>query len=132
MRLNKASDFALRILMLLANEDQPVTVAEISGRLQLVNSHVMKIVAKLVKAGMLTTQRGRIGGVSLGMQPSDILVGDVIRQIETDFAIVECLQPKKCACVFAPNCRLKSVISDARSAFMAVLDKQSLQSIIEP
>jgi Rrf2 family nitric oxide-sensitive transcriptional repressor len=132
MRLNQASDFALRILMLLANEKEPITVEEIALRLRLVKSHVMKIVAKLVKAGILVSHRGRTGGISLGKQSSQIMVGDVVREIEADLAIVECMLDKACECVFSPQCRLKGVMADARYAFLDVLDQRSLQSIVAP
>ena len=132
MRLNQASDFALRVVMLLANEKQPITVEEIAGRLRLVKSHVMKIVAKLVKAGILVAHRGRTGGVGLGKPPEQIMVGDVVRQIEADLAIVECMLDRECGCVFSPGCKLKGVMADARSAFLHVLDTRSLQSIVTP
>ncbi|MFD0915421.1 RrF2 family transcriptional regulator [Pseudahrensia aquimaris] len=130
MRLNQASDFALRIMMLLAEDEKPLTVDEIAKRLNLVKSHVMKIVAKLVKAGFLNSQRGRSGGVSLGMAPQHIVIGEVVQAIEADFAIVECMQQGSCDCVFARSCRLKGVISDATAAFLDVLNARTLQSIL--
>lgn len=130
MRLSQASDFALRILMLLANEKAPITVNAIAEKLGLVKSHVMKIVAKLVKAGILVSRKGRTGGVDLGRKPSDITLGQVVREIEADFAVVECMQDKKCNCFFLPDCKLKSVMNGAKAAFMDVLDNQNLASVI--
>ena len=130
MRLNQASDFALRILMFLADKNEPVVVDEIARQLKLVKSHTMKIVAKLVRAKILTSQRGRAGGVTLGKPAEEITVGDVVRAIEADFAIVECMRPEGAACTFLPKCRLKGVMRDAGQAFMDVLDKQSLDSLI--
>ncbi|MEP3525231.1 MAG: Rrf2 family transcriptional regulator [Hyphomicrobiales bacterium] len=129
MRLNQASDFALRILMLLATKKEPVTVEMISRELNLVKSHVMKIVAKLVKAGVLTAHRGRSGGVGLGKPVDEIIIGDVVREIEADFAIVECMQDKTSNCTFSPQCKLRGVMADARTAFLAVLDAHTLKSI---
>lgn len=130
MRLNQASDFALRILMLLGEEKKPLTVDEISSRLKLVKSHVMKIVAKLVRTGFLTSQRGRSGGVSLKMSPQDIVIGEVVRAIEADFAIVECMQQGTCSCVYVKNCRLRTLISDATAAFLEILNNSTLESIL--
>ena len=129
MRLNQASDFALRILMLLATKKEPTTVEVIARELHLVKSHVMKIVAKLVKARLLISHRGRSGGVSLGKSAEEIIVGDVIREIEADFAIVECMQNKTSSCTFTPQCRLKGAMIDARAAFLSVLDSHTLKSI---
>ncbi len=129
MRLNQASDFALRILMLLACEEQPLTVDCIADRLSLAKSHVMKIVAKLGHAGYVNAQRGRSGGIRLGRCPEDITVGDVVRLVEADFAIVECMMPGKSTCTFAPRCKLKGVISEAGDAFLNVLDGYTLASV---
>lgn len=130
MRLNQASDFALRILMLLVDEKDPITVDEIATRLSLVKSHTMKIVAKLVKAGFLTSHRGRLGGISLGKQPDEIFIGDIVRSIEADFAIVECMLEGEQTCMFLPNCKLKGLMYQARAAFLKVLDEQNLAMIV--
>ncbi|MEP1443300.1 MAG: Rrf2 family transcriptional regulator [Hyphomicrobiales bacterium] len=129
MRLSQASDFSFRILMLLDTEPEPMTVDEIAKRLQLVKSHVMKIVSKLAKAGFITSHRGRGGGVSLGQKAGDISLGDVVRLIENDFAIVSCMQEPAGTCVFSPACKLRGVMANAQQAFMDVLDKQTLKSI---
>ena len=129
MRLSQASDFAFRVLMLLESQAEPITVDEIAKRLQLVKSHVMKIVSKLAKAGFVTSHRGRTGGVSLGQKAEDISLGDVVRLIENDFAIVGCMQEPAANCVLTPACKLRGVMVDAQQAFLDVLDKQSLKTI---
>lgn len=130
MRLSQASDFALRILMLLASQKEPVTIEVMSEKLGLVKSHVMKISAKLRKAGIVESQRGRIGGVSLAYQPSEISVGQVVRIIEPDFAVVECMQNQASMCSFMPSCKLRKTIRDATDAFLSTLDKQTLDGLI--
>lgn len=131
MRLNQASDFALRILMLLAEQKEAITVDDIALRLLLVKSHTMKIVAKLVKSELLISHRGRNGGISLARASDQIFVGEVVRAIEADFAIVECMQASDKAqnCTFLPGCKLRGLMFEARAAFLAVLDTQSLATI---
>lgn len=130
MRLSQASDFSLRILMLLATQKESMTIEVVSEKLGLVKSHVMKISAKLRKAGIVESQRGRVGGISLAIDPSDISVGQVIRIIEPDFAVVECMQNQSSNCTFMPNCRLKKTIHDATDAFLITLDEQTLDKLI--
>jgi Rrf2 family nitric oxide-sensitive transcriptional repressor len=50
----------------------------------------MKVAYQLGQAGYLETVRGRNGGLRLGKAPSQIVVGEVVRKIEPDFAVVEC------------------------------------------
>lgn len=131
MRLNQASDFALRILMFLGQSKEPKTVDQIAMQLKLVKSHVMKIIAKLVKAELLVSQRGRAGGITLARKPEEISVGQIVRTIEADFAIVECMLDKPSDCVFASRCKLRNVMGNARQAFLAELDRETLASILE-
>jgi len=130
MRLSQATDFSLRILMVLAHRKSPATVDEISTELGLVKSHVMKIVAKLTKSGILHARRGRSGGVELGRPKDDIKIGDVVRIMEPDFAVVECMKQGKSSCIFMPHCKLKSAMNDARISFLETLDQRNLESIL--
>lgn len=130
MRLSQATDFSLRILMLLAQKDKAATVDEISTELDLVKSHAMKIVAKLTKSGMLESRRGRSGGVILGKPIDQIRIGDVVRIMEPDFAVVECMRPGESSCLFLPRCKLKAAMNDARMSFLETLDQRNLQSIL--
>lgn len=131
MRLNQASDFALRILMLLAGSHEPLTVEKIADRLRLPKSHVTKLVAKLSRAEYVVAQRGRTGGVVLGQHAKDISIGEVVRLIETDFAVVECMGPGRSTCTFAPRCRLKGAMAEASNSFLSVLEKYSLADLVE-
>jgi Rrf2 family nitric oxide-sensitive transcriptional repressor len=45
----------------------------------------MKIVNDLARQGVLQTKRGRGGGLRLLKPASDIRIGEVIRNTETDF-----------------------------------------------
>ena len=130
MRLSQATDFSLRILMVLAHRKSPATVDEISTELGLVKSHVMKIVAKLTKSGILHARRGRSGGVELGRAMDDIKIGDVVRIMEPDFAVVECMKQGKSSCIFMPHCKLKGAMNDARISFLETLDQRNLESIL--
>ena len=126
-----ASDYALRILMLLSQSDTTITVDEITEKLNISKSHVMKIVAKLSQQNYLKTNRGRIGGIALSMPPENIKLGDIVQIIEADFAVVECLKSTKCNCYFLPNCALTSIMKGATKAFVEHLNKFTLQTIIE-
>ena len=131
MRLSLASDLALRVLMMLAQSKEPQTVDSTSSELNLVKSHVMKIVAKLVKAGFVKSTRGRTGGISLGRPMQDITIGEVVRLIEPDFAIVECMREGTSQCTFMPSCKLRGTMSRANAAFLKVLDEERLSDIVQ-
>ena len=131
MRLNRASDFALRILLLLGKLDEPVSVDSVAKTLGLAKSNVMKIVAKLSSAGWVNTQRGPNGGVSLGQSASKIRIGQVVRQMENDVAVVDCLIEGPCSCVYLPQCALKPAMVAATEAFFKCLDDYTLARLLK-
>jgi Rrf2 family nitric oxide-sensitive transcriptional repressor len=133
MRLARATDFSLRILMLLAGQkdDKPIPIDEIATRLEIARTHAMKIVAKLARHGLVTAHRGRSGGVVLAIPAAEIRIGEVVRLFESDFHLVDCLQEGGThqPCVFLPRCALKSVIVEATNAFLASLDSVTLEDV---
>ena len=80
------------------------------------------------EAGLVATVRGRGGGVQLTRDPTTITVGDVMRAMEDDFAVVECLGPAR-YCQVAGVCGARSVFARALSAYFGVLDGATLEDI---
>ncbi len=130
MRLSQATDFALRVLMLLGSVDEPQTVESAAIRLALPKSHLMKIVAKLAHSGLVASTRGRGGGIRLQARPEEILIGEVVRIVEPDFALVSCLENRDTVCVFLPSCRLKQAMHEAAGAFVRDLNRHTLADIL--
>ncbi|NRG19858.1 Rrf2 family transcriptional regulator [Rhizobiales bacterium] len=130
MRLNQSSDFSLRILMHLGQCDTPQTVEMVSEHLGLARSHVMKIVAKLGRLGLIETSRGRGGGIRLGKPADEIRIGDVVREMEPDQAIVDCLKAGPTVCAFLPRCALKPAMRQAAEAFLDSLNRHTLASLL--
>ncbi len=132
MRLDKQTDYSLRVLMFLAaNNKRLSTIAEIAGRFEISEAHLMKVVYRLGKAGFVETVRGRSGGMRLAGDGSTIRVGDVVRQMESDLAPVECLGTSGGRCLVAPCCRLKGVVSKAMAAFLTVLDDHTIADLVQ-
>ncbi|MEP3276371.1 MAG: Rrf2 family transcriptional regulator [Stappiaceae bacterium] len=124
MRLNQASDYALRIVMQCAmNSEAIMRIDDVVAAQNLSKAHVMKLVAQLGRVGILTTVRGRGGGFQLGRASNRISVGDVVRAVEADFSVVECMKDNtEINCCYSPSCALKPVMGAAVDAFMHVLD----------
>lgn len=130
MHLNKASDFALRILLLLGKREDPVSIDEIATTLNISKSNVMKIVAKLSANKIVKTQRGPRGGVVLHQSPRRVGIGQIVRLIEIDLGVVDCLSAGPCSCVYLPRCALKPVMAEATQAFLSVLDDYTLADLL--
>ncbi len=130
MQLTRYTDFGIRTLMYLALQPDRNTlfrIAEITEVFELSPNHVSKIVHHLGKLGYLETIRGKSGGFRLGMSASQINVGQLVRVLENSLAPIDCSKPY---CRFTPSCQLKGVLAEAVSAYLAVLDKYSLEDIV--
>ena len=135
MRLTQWTDYTLRVLMYCAatqGREQPVTITEVAEGYGISRSHLMKIVQELAAQGLLETTRGRGGGMRLMKPPSEINLGAVVRQTETDFHLVECFDPLVNRCRLSDNCRLKGALGAAINAYLAVLDGVTLADLVAP
>lgn len=133
MRLTKWTDYTLRVLLHCAatkNREKPVTINEIAERYEVSRSHLMKIVMTLSNLGWIESSRGRNGGIRLSVDPTQIKIGDVVRQTETDFHIVECFDDESNSCRLNGRCKLKTVLKRASDSFLNELDQVTLADIL--
>jgi Rrf2 family nitric oxide-sensitive transcriptional repressor len=131
MRLTTYTDYALRTLMFLAvNRDRLVTIQDIANLHTISKNHLTKVVHHLGQVGLVTTVRGRNGGLKLGAEPADINIGNVVRQTETDFHMAECFHRENNQCVFASACVLEDVLGAATAAYLQVLDGVTLDKLV--
>ena len=79
--------------------------------------------------GLLTTVRGKGGGIRLARPAAEITVASVVRIMEDgDLKIIECLVP---LCPLATMCRLKGVLDEARNSFLETLEKHTIADLIK-
>lgn len=131
MRLTLHTDYALRLLMLLALEPEELhTIEEIASRYDISRNHLMKVTQTLASAGFVDSLRGRGGGLRLAKPAGKIILGDVVRATEDGFNLVECFDRKSNTCVVAPVCGLRGPLEEALLAFLAALDGYSLADLV--
>jgi Rrf2 family nitric oxide-sensitive transcriptional repressor len=133
MRLLASTDFALRILLKLGEDPaRQRSTEELSAGIGVPRNHVQKIVQDLSAAGLVRTQRGARGGVTLARPPDGISIGEVVRRLEAGQAMVECFRADGGACCFSPTCRLAGTLGRAREGFLAALDRTTLAACLTP
>lgn len=129
MRLTKFTDNALRVLIYTAaNPDRLTNISEIMEKCSIPRNHLTKVVHALSTNGFLETVRGKGGGVRMGRPAAEISVELVVRKMESDLKIVECFVPR---CPLAKKCHLKSVLNEARKAFLDALGNYTIADLIE-
>jgi Rrf2 family nitric oxide-sensitive transcriptional repressor len=133
MRLTAHTDFSLRVLMTLAvAEKRVVTIDELARRHRLSKNHLMKVAQTLVAAGYVESVRGRAGGLRLARPAGAIRMGEVVRVLEKDSRLVECLGTGPADCALAGACVLTRKMSEALEAFFADLNRSTLADLVAP
>lgn len=130
MHLNLHTDYGLRVLIYLATDPGGGAAApDIAAAYDISLNHLRKVVQALAHAGYVQTTRGRSGGIVLARPPDQIVAGQVVRDLEPNFRMVECHDPATDRCVLTPCCGLNRALEDARDAFLATLDKVTLADL---
>jgi Rrf2 family nitric oxide-sensitive transcriptional repressor len=131
MRLTDYTDYALRVLMHLGTHPgQTITIREIANAHGISHNHLSKIVYHLGQLGILTTLRGRAGGIRLARDPGQLMLGAVIRATEPDFQMVECFSEQTNTCMLAGRCKLRHLLAEATGAYLERLDHVPLSALL--
>ena len=97
MRMTFHTDYALRMLIYLAlSSDGRATVGQIAKAYDLSRHHLLKVAQTLRAQGLIETIRGRTGGIRLASSPAQINVGTVVRAVEEEMVVVECMGSGRC------------------------------------
>ena len=129
MKHTRHADLALRVLMYLrVAPGRRASIADMAEAHRISHTHLDKVVRRMSEAGLVATVRGRGGGVQLTRDPSTITVGDVMRAMEDDFAVVECLGPAR-YCQVAGVCGARNIFAQALNEYFSVLDGATLEDI---
>jgi Rrf2 family nitric oxide-sensitive transcriptional repressor len=127
MQLTQHTDFGLRLLIVLARrEGGPVSLPSFAADQGLSYNHIAKVAQALVRAGFITTHRGRSGGVSLARPAATITLGEVVRSMEPNLRLADCAN-----CALRSDCQTSSFLAEALGAFLAVLDRKTLSEVAQ-
>lgn len=106
-----------------------ISTTELANAIYVSDGYLEQIVSLLKKEGVVLSQRGAFGGYKLSAPPSEISVGRVLRAVEDNLEIVDCLS-NGCSnnnC----NCVTKGLWSDLYRQINIYLDSVSLAQLID-
>ena len=119
-RINRQTDYAVRVVLALAKKPQGTRLptSEIGREMLIPPALLQRIVAELAGKGIILTQAGRDGGISLAHAPKDITVLQVVEIFEGELHLSDCIHnPGECP--FESHCpvhcqwvRLKQILRD--------------------
>ena len=131
MRLTVFTDYSLRVLLVLASRTEKlVTISDIAAAFNISHTHLMKVTHVLGKTSWIDTVRGRNGGMRLATDPRKLKLGDIVRGLEEDFALVECMGEND-HCALTGGCGLEVALGIAMDNFFRDLNRYSLADLVD-
>ncbi|HSC71137.1 MAG TPA: Rrf2 family transcriptional regulator, partial [Candidatus Methylomirabilis sp.] len=106
----------------------PVSAKRISEQFNIPPELLAKILQRLAKRGLITSQNGPKGGYVLAKHPSQMTVGAVIRALEGPVRIVSCMEESS-DCPQLTRCNLRRPAQKLQVAITQMLDSMSLAEL---
>jgi len=89
--LSQTVEYALRAVAHLASEaPQPLTTEQIAGTTRVPKAYLSKVLQALVRGGIVHSQRGVGGGMTLTRSPRNITILDVVNAVDPINRITSC------------------------------------------
>jgi len=128
MHLTKFTDNSLRVLIYVSgNVGRKVTISEVAEICAIPRNHLTKIIHTMAKKDLITTTRGKGGGITMAHPADQMKVGDVIRAMEGTAEIINCDTPQ---CPLVRMCELRSILRKGQNAFLDTLDEYTVADLI--
>lgn len=134
LKLSTRGRYGVKAMFDLAmhKEEAPISLKSIAERQGISEHYLEQLISGLRKAGLVRSIRGAQGGYVLGKEPSEIMVGDIIRVLEGPIAPVDCVSEEdpEC-CEKAEFCVTRTIWEKVRDSITDVLDSISLEDMIQ-
>ena len=134
LKLTKKAEYALMAAryMALKNSTGYCTAKEISENHQIPYQLVAKVLQNLVRSNIAISAKGVNGGFSLARKADTISLIDIIRAVETNFKIVDCMQANSSSedCVHFECCKIKDPLAEVQRKIDKVFVETSIAQIL--
>ncbi len=129
MKLSSKTHYGLMACHILGKNylSTPTPASELESAISVSGKYIEKIMRILTGRGLVTANRGASGGYLLTRHPSEISIGEIVRALEDDMEIIECVKTdKKCKC-----CPSSAVWKKLYDGINELLDGITLEQMIK-
>jgi Rrf2 family transcriptional regulator, nitric oxide-sensitive transcriptional repressor len=127
--LSQSVEYALRAACFLADcAPQPQTTQQIARVTKVPAAYLSKILQQLVRAGVVRSQRGLHGGMSLAKSPDELTILEVVNAVEPVQRIHTC--PLGLAAHGVRLCPLHRRLDDALASFEKAFRDTTLAEVL--
>jgi Rrf2 family protein len=134
LKLSKKSEYALMAarFMALNNQGSFVTAKEIADNYKISFDLVAKVLQTLVKKKLVKSFKGAKGGYTLERTPFEISLIDLVKAVEPNYQITDCLRidSKNYDCSHSDCCKIKDPLIEVQKIIDKVFEETKLSHII--
>ncbi|MGI9558975.1 MAG: RrF2 family transcriptional regulator [Thermodesulfobacteriota bacterium] len=131
MQVSKTLDYAIRSLTHMGNNPgRRCGMREISESQHIPDKYLAKVMARLVRSGIVSSGRGPSGGYLLVKKPFELNLKDVYEAIEGDIHIIDCMSDDG-PCALHENCTQLAVWDKLQVTMIRTLEKITLESLTD-
>jgi Rrf2 family protein len=122
IQITRQADYGIRAVRYISRQgaDQYIATSTVAREMKIPLPFLAKIVGQLSIAGLLRTSRGAHGGVSLGREPKDISMLDVVEAIDGPIMLNDCVG-KVNRCTIKDDCPVHSIWQEMQDNLVASL-----------
>jgi len=130
LRFTKRADYGLMAVHFIAShgDDGAVSAKRIAEEFHIPAERLAKILQRLAKKQLITSQNGPKGGYTLTRAPGDITVGQVVRALEGPLRIVSCMSEKD-DCPQFSRCNLRRPVQKIQTSISYLLDTMTMAEL---
>ncbi|MDO4546593.1 MAG: Rrf2 family transcriptional regulator [Clostridia bacterium] len=132
MKLSAKGRYGILAMYDLASRqaEGPQPLKAVAERQGIPEAYLEQLMGKLRKAGLVNGTRGSQGGYELARDARDILVGEIIRTLESDFGSIKCLEDGV-NCSRAHACPTYYVWKRVYDGLNGIVDSMTLKDLVE-
>ncbi len=134
LRINKAEEQAVRLVMRLAAHGDQLTLADLAAQEHLPEPTVAKLLGQLRRGGVVDAIRGRNGGYVLAVGPAEISAAQVLRALGGDPAPEHACDNETSdgtACPRIDDCGLRAVWRHLQERVTDLLERTSIADLLQ-
>lgn len=131
MKLSTKGRYGARLMLDLALHygKAPVLLKDVAKRQEISEKYLGHLIPPLKAVGLINSTRGAHGGYTLARAPQDITLGDVIRAVEGNLAVVECVSTPR-ICHRVDFCVTRDIWSQMSEKMMEMLESITLKDMV--
>ncbi len=130
MHITLEADYAVRIVVFLAQQNKRVDASVISAHTGVSLRFALKILRNLVGCGIARSFKGTLGGYELNRLPSEITLKELLDAVEGEYVFSRCLSGKTCTRPADSACKAREVFSQITSTVRRMLSDVTIEELM--